>query len=49
MDSGDNYDVIYLSSCDEEGGGHLNLNKQADDFTNNEAGQAVTTRNFSKK
>ena len=27
MDSGDNYDVVYVDSDDEEGGGHLNLNR----------------------
>ena len=49
MDSGDSYDVVYLSSDNEEAGCHLNLNKPQvnDDLT--DANMATTQRNFSKK
>ena len=50
MDSGDNYEVVYVSSDNEENhgpGSRMNLNLPQED--NAEEDMAVTSRNFSKK
>lgn len=51
MDSGDNYDVVYVSSENEDGGGdHLNSNNRpSNDDGAIETSIPITSRNFSKK
>ena len=49
MDSGDSYDIRYVSSDSDDSQNHLNLNRPPAKFDEEELEGAVTARNFKKK